>query len=235
MSGVWLLNPPTKKNKRRKRTARKARTMKRKRSKRTGRFLKGGGGSRKRSSRRRRRNAPAAPSPPSTPNTHRNANPRRRRARRAARATTRFFGVSIPSAQTLLAGVAGMAAVRTLPGIIGANFPMLPTVGPAGIAVRAAVALFGGRLVAAGAGTKAGKDFTLGGLLSVADELSRTYILPAVGLGAYVTPAYDGDPFGTYLPAVVGAAAVGDVGNDAISPGRSVAPSRLDPANRFSA
>lgn len=154
-------------------------------------------------------------------------NPRRRRrtSRSRSRAGAKFFGVSVPPVKTLVAGVAGMAAVRALPGIIAMRLPALPTVGAPGLAVRAAIALFGGRLVAATAGVQAGKDFTLGGMLSVADELARTYVLPNIGLGAYL-PTHADDPFGAYLPG-------GEKTKYDIAPGRSVMPARLDAAQRF--
>ena len=192
---TWLANPSlavyvNPKRKRRKKMARR-------RSKRTGQYLKGGSAPRRRRSpskrrrraparrRRRRRRNPGNPGlPPLNP-------PRRRRGRRRFR----FAGLTFPPMQRLAGGVAGMALARMAPGYLGRMLPMLPTAGVPGLAVRAATAVLLGQVASQFMGRTIGEDVAYGGMLSVADDAVQMYVLPQLGIGAYL----DQPGMGAYL------------------------------------
>lgn len=150
----------------------------------------------------------------------------------------------MPPVKRIMAGAAGAAAARIVPGFINRMVPMVPTVGPVGLVVKAlGVTLMGG-LVRRFMGPQFAEDFTFGGFVVVADEAARAYLYPAVGIsgymddtatvgaylngvGAYLTP-------GATLPALGGPGGFADINDYGPLSGAFDQPgSRLDSSNRL--
>jgi len=107
------------------------------------------------------------------------------------------LGSLIPPPKRIVAGVAGAAATRVIPAIASRYFPMIPSTGIAGLAVKAAAAVVGGAAVARFYNRQIGEDMALGGLIVVADEAARTMLYPSIplpglsaflGMGQYLSP-----------------------------------------------
>lgn len=85
-----------------------------------------------------------------------------------------------------------------IPGFVATYAPQIPTTGPLGLAVRAAIGLAGGKLLGRFAGRQFGQDFALGALLAVANDAAEEYLypnIPGLSMGAYLDPSV-----AAYLP-----------------------------------
>lgn len=209
MSGsYWLINPPKPKRRRtvkrkttRKTSARRSNrrnpgalalygnpggSMAKRGRKKNGQFTKGKKSTRRKSTRRASSRATTGRYKA------RRAAPKSRRKsyRRNPGMLTTAKGL-IPAPKRILAGAVGVAATRLLPGVIHMRVPQVPIDGPAGLAVKSAVAILGGVLIGKFAGRQFGEDFAFGGIAIVADQAAREYVYPAIGLdelAAYVDP-----------------------------------------------
>ncbi len=262
----WMVNPPRSRARGRKKTARRGRrrklsrargnpalaiygagnpggtaasggtTMSKRRNSK-GRFVKGQGRARRRSSRRRHTIRAAAPA---RRRSHRRT-ARRRGYRRNPRILSGFTGL-VPPMKTLLAGVGGATATRLITKQAERFLPAGIMGNAAGrAAVGAASAIAGGYLGGLMLGRKVGADMAAGGLIVMADELTRAYLLPAMGLSAYIDDggisAFVDDGMSSYIDesTQVDALPEGDAFAEYMDDDLAgmETPSRLDPAGRL--
>lgn len=156
-------------------------TMARRRN-RKGQFTKGGGGGK----RRRRRTYRASVAHRRSRRKGYRRSHRRRGYRRNPPVMSGIKGM-IPSMRTLGEGVLGATATRFITRQAERFLPAQLTGNTIGrVAIGAASAIAGGFLGSMVLGRQSGQNMAAGGLIVMADELTRAYVLPAVGLSAYV-------------------------------------------------
>jgi len=161
----------------------------------------------------------------------------RRRYRRNPPISSGVKGL-VPPLKSLAAGVVGATGTRFLTRQAEKFFPAVMASTPARVAAGFVSAIAAGFIASKVMGRQFGNDVAQGGLIVMADELTRAYVLPAVGLSAYI----EGD---SYIPqlsgqvddepdALPGADSMGDYMDDDFAPMGDVGTvSRLDVSNRL--
>jgi hypothetical protein len=146
-----------------------------------------------------------------------------------------LMGIQLPPIDSVLYVAGGFVLTPIVTAKLMPYLPASLQTGTGQYAVKAAAAILPGYIVSRFVSQRAGRLLMVGGVASLAVDLIRQYVLPALGLGFYTGGVLGSQPMlGSYYTRQVGNRVVGIPGRrNTVSNILSEVPERLDPASRF--